>query len=356
MTGKTHLQLVGVSKSYGSVRAVETLSLQIQLGECLALLGPSGCGKTTILRSIAGLEKPDQGKILLGERDITNLSPELRNIGLVFQNYALFPHLSVAENVGFGLAARKKPRAEIEEKVNAALGRVRLDGLGKRRVHELSGGQQQRVAIARALAIEPEVLLLDEPLSNLDVSLRAQTGQQLRELIEKLKITTIFVTHDQEDAFALADRIALINQGHLQQVATANQLYFQPDNLFVAQFIGRSNIFSAKLIEQNSNGLYQYLIEDRLKIFVDKKIDKPAVMLQIRPESIKFTDQKDSINCFKANLTNYRFAGTTVHYHLAIEGVKLEAVTLTPRNSASIFDGQYCHIEIPPDSISLFPQ
>jgi putative spermidine/putrescine transport system ATP-binding protein len=355
-----HLQLSNLSKRYGNVRAVADLSLSIERGECLALLGPSGCGKTTILRLIAGLERPDNGRLILAERDITKLSPEARNIGLVFQNYALFPHLSVAENVAFGLAARNKPRNFINDRVAQALELVQLGALGARRIHELSGGQQQRVAIARALAIEPEVLLLDEPLSNLDVALRAQTGQQLRALIERLHITTIFVTHDQDDAFALADRIALLNEGELQQTGSAADIYFQPNNIFVARFIGRSNLLPAKKLGQ-VDGMAEYQIGDRLRLRAVARGDSSTVTLQIRPEAILILDNEqetpdNDAAKLNARIISTRFAGSTIHYFLEVEGVQLEAIALTPiaeyqRCASRLGD---CRIKIPPEAVTVF--
>src|SRR5262245_7364936 len=225
------MPLVGlhnISKRYESTRAVENVSLAVERGEFFGLLGPSGCGKTTTLRMIAGLEVPDSGTIEFDERDITNLTPEARGFGMVFQNYALFPHLNVFENVGFGLRARRKPAAEIADRVGQALELVQLPGYEKRNVSELSGGQQQRVAIARAIAIEPTLLLFDEPLSNLDVMLREETRGELRELVRRLGLTAVYVTHDQEEAYALCDRISIMVGGKLMQTGRPRELYEQP--------------------------------------------------------------------------------------------------------------------------------
>ncbi len=351
-----HLSLSNLSKSYGSVQAVSNLSLNITRGECLALLGPSGCGKSTILKLIAGLELPNNGQIILAGRDITKSTPETRKLGFVFQNYALFPHLSVGENVAFGLNARGKSKSVISEKVTSALELVQLQGLANRRIHELSGGQQQRVAIARALAIEPELLLLDEPLSNLDVALRTQTGQQLRDLIKRLNISTIFVTHDQADAFALADRIALINEGQLQQTGNAIEIYFHPKNLFVARFIGHSNLLPARLIKATSNGLAEYEISSEFHLFapnVQNVQSKPEVTLRIRPEAIEITSTKQETSLL-AKVLNVRFSGTTIYYYLKAQGVELEAVKLTPQTPLEINFLNECWIKIPPDAITVF--
>src|SRR2546430_1816829 len=222
------LSLKSISKRFGATAAVDNVSVAVERGEFFGLLGPSGCGKTTTLRVIAGLETPDSGKIIFDGSDITNLSPEKRGFGMVFQNYALFPHLNVFENVAFGLRARHKPKSEIDERVTSAVELVQLPGYGKRRVDELSGGQQQRVAIARAIAIEPALLLFDEPLSNLDVSLREETRSELRELVNRLRLTAVYVTHDQEEAFALCDRISVMVGGKIMQTGQPRELYEQP--------------------------------------------------------------------------------------------------------------------------------
>src|SRR5256714_2000684 len=211
------LTLKNISRSFGSTRAVVDVSLDVNQGEFFGLLGPSGCGKTTTLRMIAGLENPDTGSIFFQDADITHLPPERRGFGMVFQNYALFPHLNVFENVAFGLRARHKDKSEMANRVASALELVQLPGYGKRAVHELSGGQQQRVAIARAIAIEPVLLLFDEPLSNLDVSLREETRSELRELVTRLDLTALYVTHDQDDAFALCAKVTAINERKILQ-------------------------------------------------------------------------------------------------------------------------------------------
>src|ERR1041385_3811276 len=239
------LSLKNLSRTFGSTRAVAGVSLDVVQGEFFGLLGPSGCGKTTTLRMIAGLEKPDSGAIEFQGTDITNLPPERRGFGMVFQNYALFPHLNVYENVAFGLRARHKTKAEMDERVTSALELVQLPGYGKRAVDELSGGQQQRVAIARAIAIEPALLLFDEPLSNLDVSLRESTRSELRELVTRLGLTAVYVTHDQEEAYALCDRISIMVGGKLMQTGRPRELYEQPSEISVASFLGRNNLIKA---------------------------------------------------------------------------------------------------------------
>jgi iron(III) transport system ATP-binding protein len=226
-------------------KVVDSIDLQIQSGEFFTLLGPSGCGKSTILRMIAGFEEPTAGRILFDSRNVTTEPPNRRGVGFVFQNYALFPHLSVAENVAFGLRVRKVTREEAEKRVEAALSDVQLHGLGAERVDRLSGGQQQRVALARALVIRPSLLLLDEPLSNLDAKLREDTRAMLRMLRSASSPTTIYVTHDQAEAMGMSDRVAVLNQGRIHQVATPEQIYEHPATRFVADFIGRNNVLDA---------------------------------------------------------------------------------------------------------------
>jgi spermidine/putrescine ABC transporter ATP-binding subunit len=242
-----------VKKHYGNFAAVDTLDLQIVDGEFLVLLGPSGCGKTTTLRMIAGLIPVSSGRILLGERDVTHVPVYRRNIGIVFQNYALFPHLNVFENVAFGLRRRKYPEDRIRTKVDEVLHLVQLESLSARYARQLSGGQQQRVAIARALAIEPDVLLLDEPLSSLDAKLRLGVRRQIRELQHKLGITTILVTHDQEEAMSMGDRLAVLKDGKMQQVGTPREVYRTPANAFVADFIGTANFFTGTVSDDGAS-------------------------------------------------------------------------------------------------------
>jgi thiamine transport system ATP-binding protein len=235
------VELEGIRKSFEGF-TLEIPELEVRSGELMTLLGPSGCGKTTTLRIIAGLEKPNSGRVLFDGMDVTDLEPGKRNIGIVFQDYALFPHMTVFENVAFGLEIRKLPREEIKKRVEWALGLVGLEGLENRYPEQLSGGQQQRVALARALVVEPKVLLLDEPLSNLDAKIRERLRGEIRRIQKELGITTIYVTHDQEEAMAVSDRIAVMNSGRIEQVGKPLELYYYPKTEFVARFLGLSNI------------------------------------------------------------------------------------------------------------------
>jgi putative spermidine/putrescine transport system ATP-binding protein len=287
------VSLISLSKSYGEHLAVRDFSLEIANGEFLVLLGPSGCGKTTTLRMIAGFIEPSTGQIKFGAHDVTDLPPYRRNTGLVFQGYALFPHLSVFENVAFGLRMRKLDRATIERRTLEALRLVRLEELAHRMPRQLSGGQQQRVALARALVIEPEILLLDEPLSNLDAKLREEVRLEIRQLQRRLGLTTVMVTHDQEEALSVADRLVVMNDGEIQQIGTQRELYNAPSNPFVANFIGRTNLFSG------ATSAGRFKTESGLEIVLPAAAGERRV-IAVRPERIRFS---------AAGLAN-RFSGT----------------------------------------------
>ncbi len=238
-----------VTKAYGDVQAVRDLSFTIEHGKLVTLLGPSGCGKTTTLRLIAGLEMATEGSIFIGGKEVTRLSASDRDVSMVFQSYALFPHMTVMQNVSYGLTMSRLSKAEVGEKALEGLELVSLSGFGERLPSELSGGQQQRVAVARALVLEPEVLLFDEPLSNLDAKLRRRVREEIRELQQKLELTTVYVTHDQEEALAVSDRIFVMNEAVIDQEGTPRQLYEEPVNLFVSDFIGDANIVKAEIIK-----------------------------------------------------------------------------------------------------------
>lgn len=241
--------LAGLHKRFSEDPVLEDISLQVEEGEIMALLGPSGSGKTTLLRLLAGFETPDGGAIRVGEEDVTGTSPERRNFGMVFQHYALFPHLSVGQNIAFGLETRKWSREDIQERVAEVLELVDLAGFEDRRVQEISGGQQQRVALARALAPRPRLLLLDEPLSNLDPDLRERTRRQLRRAVKQVGLTAVWVTHEQEEAFDVGDRIALLEAGAVVQIGTPEELYLEPNSLFVAGFVGRASVLTGQQLQ-----------------------------------------------------------------------------------------------------------
>lgn len=273
------IEVVNITKRFGPVVAVDRLSLQAEQGELLAIVGPSGCGKTTLLRIIAGLEEPDGGQVFIGGRPATPLPPDKRNVGFVFQQFALFPNMNVAENIGYGLRRQRVPRRERARRVAELLAMVGLEGYEGRRPGQLSAGQQQRVALARALAPEPRTLLLDEPLSALDAAIRHQLRDELRRVQRRIGITTILVTHDQEEALAIADRVAVMQSGRLEQVGPPWQLYDQPETDFVARFIGRGNFLAG---EGRPDGIWL----PGLGLWPDPAGTRGPVTVMVRPEAI----------------------------------------------------------------------
>jgi ABC-type Fe3+/spermidine/putrescine transport system ATPase subunit len=351
------LSLKNISKRFDQTQAVAEVSLDVERGEFFGLLGPSGCGKTTTLRMIAGLEKPDAGTIEFDGSDITNLPAERRGFGMVFQNYALFPHLNVAENVAFGLRARHKPNTEIRERVKSALELVQLPGYEKRRVDELSGGQQQRVAIARAIAIEPALLLFDEPLSNLDVTLREATRGELRELVARLGLTAVYVTHDQEEAFALCDRISVMVGGRILQTGRPRDLYERPAQLTVARFLGRNNLIEVMRLSLSKEGIAEFKTLEgghtlRLPVRHDDltPLNKPCI-LSIRPEHLVIKREADGLpNALPAKVREIDFAGATSSIKLDANGLRLEALAL---EADQVSVGESCVAILPPERIAL---
>jgi iron(III) transport system ATP-binding protein len=356
------LSLQNISKSYGATPAVADLTLRVERGEFFGLLGPSGCGKTTTLRMIAGLEKPDTGLIEFDGADITSRSPERRGFGMVFQNYALFPHLNVFENVAFGLRARRRPKAEVTERVTRALELVQLPRYERRRVDELSGGQQQRVAIARAISIEPVLLLFDEPLSNLDVALREETREELRELVARLGLTAVYVTHDQEEAFALCDRISVMGEGRILQTGAPRELYEQPTEVFVARFLGRNNLIEARRLSASHETPARFITIDgghTLSVPVRREDLKPLnknCTLAIRPQHLVIgkavgDDATTSrVNRLRASIRAINFNGATTTVRLDAGGLALEALLLR-LDALSV--GNECTVELPPEQITV---
>ncbi|HEX6913044.1 MAG TPA: ABC transporter ATP-binding protein [Longimicrobium sp.] len=316
------LRLENLTRRFGETVAVDDVSLEVAAGEFLTLLGPSGCGKTTTLRMIAGFEQPTSGRVVLDGRDVSRLPPQKRDVGMVFQNYALFPHLDVWENVAFGLKSRGEPRAVVGEKVDRALALVEMAPYARRKVQALSGGQQQRVALARALAPEPPLLLLDEPLSNLDAALRERTRDELRALLKQMGMTAVFVTHDQEEAFALSDRVAVLDRGRLQQVGTPEALYAQPVNAFVASFLGRANFFPAAVHSVDGDRAVCRLpggAEWTARLAADAPREPGApVRLMVRPEGLVLaSDRADGT--LVGRVLDRRFAGAATFYRVGMD-------------------------------------
>jgi ABC-type Fe3+/spermidine/putrescine transport system ATPase subunit len=323
------LTLDGVVKQYGGQTAVGPIDLAVREGEFLTLLGPSGCGKTTTLHVVAGLLAATAGQVRLRGRDMTVVAPSQRDMGVVFQNYALFPHKTVFDNVGFGLRMRRTPREQIRERVRRMLDIVGLPGVEDRMPEQLSGGQRQRVALARALVIEPQVLLLDEPLSNLDAMLRKRMRREIRELQRRLGITTIFVTHDQDEAFEMSDRVALLNKGRVEQIGSPEELYDQPASRFVAEFIGDANLIDSQVVGAPDGG------QVRVRIAGGAALSGGAVpgslqagdsaLLMIRPERIELlTSAPATGDAIPATLVHRVFSGEQIGLTLeAAGGVRL---------------------------------
>lgn len=322
------LDLDRITKRYGQVLALDGVSLSVADGEFFALLGPSGCGKTTLLRTVAGIVVPDGGAVRLNGRDMTTAPLHARDVTLVFQNYALFPHRTVFDNIAFGLVMRRRPKAEIREKVERALALVRMSGFGERYPAEISGGQQQRVALARALVVEPNVLLLDEPLSNLDARLRDEMRDELKDIQQKTGITTVLVTHDIQEAFALSDRIAVLNKGRLEQIGTPAEIYRAPETRFVAQFAGQANEFAGK-IEALSDGRATVVVNGghRVAGSTGKRMLRPgnAAAVIVRPENVVLATPPGPAGSIAARVERTTYLGNTTRLHLDAGGVRIIA-------------------------------
>ncbi|SKA30672.1 putative spermidine/putrescine transport system ATP-binding protein [Enhydrobacter aerosaccus] len=321
MAGLQALSLDRVSKQYGAARALDDVSLTVAGGEFLTLLGPSGSGKTTLLMSIAGFVAPTSGHIRLNGQPIEHLPPEKRNFGMVFQGYALFPHLTVARNVAFPLEVRGTPRAEIEKKVKEALGLVQLGAFAERLPRQLSGGQQQRVALARALVFAPHLMLLDEPLSALDRKLRADMQIELKSFHRQIGLTFIYVTHDQDEALSMSDRVAILREGKLLQLGPPSELYERPATRFVAEFLGKSNFLSGRVERRSADG---FTFRCNGLSFEHKGIDAPAidseVLMALRPERMRVVEGDDRPrNTIEGSIAEFSYLGTA--FHLLVDTV-----------------------------------
>lgn len=328
--------LRNVAKSFGNVVALKTINLEIREGEFITLLGPSGCGKTTTLRLIAGFNDPDQGQILLGSEDITNLAPQKREIGMVFQDYALFPHLTIKENIAFPLRERRTPKQNIDSRVRELLELVRLPGVEQRYPSELSGGQAQRISVARAVAYPPRVLLMDEPLGALDLKLREAMQIELRRIQQELQITTVFVTHDQTEAMNMSDRIAVMKNGEIAQVGTAREIYNSPRSAFVADFVGRINLLNATLSGIDGDLANLRILNDvKIHAKVADKNDSfsEPLCVGIRPEKLALgTNGRDNSydNRISGTVVRYSFSGNLLNVYVDVGADKLFLVELRP--------------------------
>jgi spermidine/putrescine ABC transporter ATP-binding subunit len=314
------VELERVTKRFGRVTAVDGVSLEVSKGEFLTLLGPSGCGKTTTLNMVAGFLDPDEGTVSLRGRQVTFLPPYQRDTAMVFQNYALFPHMTVGDNVAFGLRMRSVADADVRRRVLQALSQVQLEGLAERYPRQLSGGQQQRVALARAIVTEPTVLLLDEPLSNLDLKLREAMRLELKALQHRLGITTIYVTHDQSEALVMSDRIVVMNRGRVDQIGTPREIYERPASPFVADFIGTTNSLPVRPAG-TGDGTLELVTTGGLRLSVPAQPVKAGpLILAIRPEKCRIMRDRTSLpNTFPATVKEVVYLGTTIRYHLALE-------------------------------------
>lgn len=318
------LTLAGVSKSYGAVTAVKPLDLRIAPGSLVTLLGPSGCGKTTLLRMIAGLERVSSGTISIGDRDVTQASAGERNVTMVFQSYALFPHMSVLENVSYGLMSSGMPKAEAHRQAETALETVGLKGFGKRLPSEMSGGQQQRVAVARALVLNPDVLLFDEPLSNLDAKLRRSMREEIRALQQRLGVTVVYVTHDQSEALAVSDQIVVMRNAEIAQLGTPRELYEQPDNVFVATFMGDANHLRGTLAEKGRDRATVKLGAIAMDL-PHRDLPEGEVDIIVRPECV-ILDAAGAPDTLPATVLTATYMGSHAEYNLQTEVGRLFAV------------------------------
>jgi putative spermidine/putrescine transport system ATP-binding protein len=312
------LELTGIQKRFGDVAAVEDFNLSAVRGEFVSFLGPSGCGKTTTLRMIAGFERPTDGNIVIDGVDVTNRPPNRRNVGMVFQSYALFPNMNVADNIGFGLKVRKRPRTQIAKRVDELLNLIHLEGRGGRYPYQLSGGQQQRVALARALAIEPQVLLLDEPLSALDAKIRLILRKEIRAIQRQLGITTVYVTHDQEEALSLSDRVVVMSEGRIEQIGTPFEIYNFPSTAFVASFVGTLNLVAAGVVDAGAGRLSLEGQEIRTTKAVTDAGSDGRVTLAVRPEGISLGDGPDGANRLRGRIEDINFLGSIVRLRLGL--------------------------------------
>ncbi|MED5584833.1 MAG: ABC transporter ATP-binding protein [Verrucomicrobiota bacterium] len=314
-----------VSKSFGRTLALNKISLHIKAGELFFLLGSSGCGKTTLLRHIAGFYSPDKGKILFGTDDVTSTPPHKRNAAMMFQSYALWPHMTVAKNVAFGLEEQGKPKSQIKDLVAEALDTVKMAGYSERKINELSGGQQQRAALARALIVRPRCLLLDEPLSNLDAKLRLEMRSEIRRICKESGLTAVYVTHDQKEALSIADRIAILDSGSVEQVGSAKEIYCSPRSRSVAGFIGETNFIAGTVTGCKTDS--QVDVETPLGQFTGRTSDPDwhprsgdTITISIRPEAFRLTESRPEVNGITGQLASLTYLGEIAQYGIKAEG------------------------------------
>jgi len=346
-----------LTKRFGTLTVVERASFDIAEGELFTLLGPSGCGKTTLLRLIAGFNAPDEGEVLFDGRSVNDVPPHQRGIGMVFQNYALWPHMLVKDNIAYGLKLRRTPAADIDARVPAVLEKVRLAGLGERYPGQLSGGQQQRVALARALVLNPKILLLDEPLSNLDAKVRVQVRQEIRKLQKELGITTVYVTHDQEEALTLSDRIAVFNQGRVFQVGTPRELYQRPANRFVADFIGVNNLVDGTVRSlEDGTALVETAVGALRAVASPGLAAGMKCIARVRPENVDLEGVTAEENAVRGRIAFAAYLGNTLRYDVDLgSGVTFKADDRDPWHHEALAMGSAIEVSFPAGATLAIP-
>ncbi len=352
------IKLENISKKFPGVEALKGITEEIKSGEFFTLLGPSGCGKTTLLRTVAGFYRQDEGHIYIEDKLMDNVPAYERNTGMVFQNYAVFPHMTVFENVAFGLRNRKVPNSEIKKRVKHVLEMARLSGYEERTPDQLSGGQQQRVGLARAMVIEPKVLLMDEPLSNLDAKLRVEMREEIRDIQRELGITTIYVTHDQEEALVISDRIAVMEAGVIHQVGTSWEIYKNPADVFVASFVGESNFLEGKISEQRGDTLTVMVGSQRIRVKTPSGVTGSGIKMAIRPEDITLVHSKTKApdsTVLEGKVEKNTFTGPLVRYMVNCgNDIHIVAETHKPEQGSLIPVGSSVFLKIPINAILCF--
>ena len=351
MSDKEFIKIQNVSKKFEDVVAVDNISVDIKRGEFFSLLGPSGCGKTTLLRILAGFEYPSSGSVFIDNLDVTDITPNLRPTNMVFQNYAIFPHINVKRNIEFGLRKEKLSKDELDKRVQDALKMVQLEGYEDRYSNQLSGGQRQRIALARALVKQPKVLLLDEPLGALDKKLREEMQLELRNLQRSIGITFIFVTHDQEEAMTMSDRVAVMNKGKILQISPPRDLYDNPKNLFVGDFIGQINFLDTQIVKiegNNAKVLINKLGEHEIITSNNNLSQNESIVCAIRPETIIIskTNEKNSDICIKGSIVNTSFYGNMTYVYVKIEGLSKPIMVSTSDVLEGLSHNSDCYLNI----------
>ena len=351
MSDKEFIKIKNVSKNFEEVVAVDNINVDIARGEFFSLLGPSGCGKTTLLRILAGFEYPSSGSVFIDNLDVTDITPNLRPTNMVFQNYAIFPHINVKRNIEFGLRKEKLSKDELDKRVQDALKMVQLEGYEDRYSNQLSGGQRQRIALARALVKQPKVLLLDEPLGALDKKLREEMQLELRNLQRSIGITFIFVTHDQEEAMTMSDRVAVMNKGKILQISPPRDLYDNPKNLFVGDFIGQINFLDTQIVKiegNNAKVLINKLGEHEIITSNNNLSQNESIVCAIRPETIIIskTNEKNSDICIKGSIVNTSFYGNMTYVYVNIEGLSKPIMVSTSDMLEGLSHNSDCYLNI----------